>query len=240
MSPALRLLAVVAALVAAALFGREAAGYVPAFTRWVQSLGYWGPLAFIAGYAVAAVFMLPAFLLTLSSGAIWGFTLGLIYTMTGATVGASCAFVAGRYLVRHFVQRYVERHPRLLAIDRAVESEGARLVLLLRLSPAVPFVLLNYVLGLSRLRFRDYLIGMAGMTPPAAMYVYAGKLAGDLAALAAGAATPRGTVYYVMITAGFLATVVATVLVTRAAKRALEQSVAAPTDRPQSLRDTES
>ena len=144
----------------------------------------------------------------------------MIYVTLGAILGATLAFFAGRYLVRHFVEAYVHRHPRLAAIDRAVESEGARLVFLLRLSPIVPFVLLNYVLGISRITLRDYMIGLTGMLPAVAAYVYAGKVAGDLASLASGAATPRGTTYYVLLTVGLAATVVATILITRAAARA--------------------
>lgn len=225
MKRTLQALGAIAVLLAVIAFGREAAAYVPAFARWVQGLGVWGPLAFVGGYTVVSVLLMPAFLLTLAAGAIWGFWLGLLYVMTGAGVGSTCAFLAGRHLVRRFVEAYVNRHPRIAAVDRAVESEGARLVILLRMSPAIPYVLLNYVLGVSRLRLRDHLIGIVGMTPPAAMYVYAGKLAGDLAALAAGATPPRGTAYYAMLASGFVATVVATVLVTRAARRALRSSI---------------
>jgi uncharacterized membrane protein YdjX (TVP38/TMEM64 family) len=221
----IKLAAAIAVLATIAFFGREASSQLPAFAAWVRSLGVWGPLAFVGGYTVAAVFLLPAFLLTLAAGALWGFGLGVVYAMAGASFGASCAFLAARHLVRRLVERYVDRHPTLAAIDRAVESEGARLVFLLRLSPAVPYVLLNYVLGISHLRFRDYLIGLIGMTPTAAMYVYVGKVAGDIAVLATGAATPRGPAYYTLLTVGLIATIAATVLVTRAAKRALQQSV---------------
>lgn len=194
------------------------------FAEWVRSLGPWGPVAFILGYTVVTVAVMPAFLLTLAAGALWGFWFGLLLAMSGAATGATCAFLAARGVFRRFVQRYVNRHPRLVAIDRAVEQEGARLVFLLRLSPAVPFVLLNYVLGVSRIRLRDHFIGLCGMVPTAAMYVYAGKVAGDLTALATGAGTPRGTPYYVLLTLGLIATIAATVLVTRAAKRALHHA----------------
>lgn len=217
----------VAALAAAVLFGREAATLVPSFAQWVRSLGVWGPVAFVGGYTVAAVFLLPAFLLTIAAGALWGFWLGLLFAMVGAAAGASVAFLAGRHLVRGLVEGYVNRQPMLAAIDRAVEVEGARLVFLLRLSPAVPYVLFNYVLGISRLPFRAHAIGLAGMIPTAAMYVYAGKVAGDLAVLASGSAAPRGASYYVLLAFGLVATVAATVMVTRAAKRALQPSVAA-------------
>jgi uncharacterized membrane protein YdjX (TVP38/TMEM64 family) len=191
------------------------------FAHWVQSLGPWGPVAFVIGYTAITLAVMPAFLLTLAAGAIWGFWFGLLLAMTGAISGATCAFLGARSVFRKYVQRYVNRHPRLIAIDRAVEQEGARLVFLLRLSPAVPFVLLNYVLGVSRITLREHFLGLCGMVPTAAMYVYAGKVAGDLTALATGAATPRGTAYYVLLSLGLLATVAASVLVTRAARRAL-------------------
>jgi uncharacterized membrane protein YdjX (TVP38/TMEM64 family) len=197
------------------------------FAQWVQSLGPWGPLAFIAGYTVVTVAVMPAFLLTLAAGAIWGFWLGLLLAMSGAVCGATCSFLGARSVLRGVVQRYVKRHARLVAIDRAVEQEGARLVFLLRLSPAVPFVLLNYVLGVSRISLRDHFIGLFGMIPTAAMYVYAGKVAGDLTALATGAATPRGTTYYLLLSLGLVATIVATLLVTRAARRTLREFGAA-------------
>lgn len=213
-----------AALAVLLLFGREAVARVPQFALWVRSLGFWGPAAFIVAFAIAAVLLIPAFMLLLTGGALWGVVLGTLYVMLGAALGSTLAFFAARYLVRGYVQRYVDRHPPLAAIDRAVESEGLRLVFLLRLSPVVPFFLLNYVLGISRVRYRDYLGGLVGMIPPALMYVYAGKVAGDLASLASGAA-PRGPAYYALIALGLVATIAATVLLTRAAKRAVQQKV---------------
>ena len=130
----------------------------------------------------------------------------------GAAFGAALAFFAGRHLVRQFVETYVSRHPRLAAIDRAVEGEGARLVFLLRLSPLVPYVLLNYVLGVSRIGFRDYMVGWAGQVPLIAGYVYAGKAAGDLATLASGVGTTRGATYYWMLGLGLVSTALATAL----------------------------
>lgn len=215
-------LAVLAALL---LFGREAAARVPQFAAWVRSLGFWGPAVYILAFGVAAVLCFPAMVLLLAAGVLWGVVVGTICAMLGAAMGSTLAFFAARHLVRRHVQRYVDRHPQMAAIDRAVESEGLRLVFLLRLSPVVPFFLLNYVLGISRVSFRDYFGGLAGMIPAALMYVYAGKVAGDLASLASGVATPRGPAYYTFIALGLAATIVATVLLTRAAQRAVQQKV---------------
>jgi uncharacterized membrane protein YdjX (TVP38/TMEM64 family) len=214
------------ALVILALLGREAPELLPRFAAWVASLGAWGPLAFIAGYSIAPVIFAPAFLLTIAAGAIFGFVKGVIYVMIGATIGATLAFLTGRYLARQFVEQLLRREPRLQIIDRAVERHGFRLVALLRMSPAVPFVLLNYALGLSRIKLVDYVAASIGMLPVVAMYVYTGKLAGDLASLASGAAQPRGPLYYAMIALGFISTVAVTVYVMRIAKRAIEQEIA--------------
>jgi uncharacterized membrane protein YdjX (TVP38/TMEM64 family) len=87
-------------------------------------------------------------------------------------------------------------------------------------------VLLNYALGLSRIRLVDYVAASIGMLPVVAMYVYTGKLAGDLATLASGSVQPRGPLYYAMIGLGFVSTVGVTILVTRIAKRAIEHEIA--------------
>lgn len=221
-----KILAAVGALAVLLLLGREVATQLPRFTAWVASLGAWGPLAFIAGYSVAPVIFAPAFLLTIAAGAIFGFVKGVVYVMIGATIGATLAFLTGRYLARQFVEGLLRREPRLQIIDRAVERHGFRLVALLRMSPAVPFVLLNYALGLSRIKVMDYVAGSIGMLPVVAMYVYTGKIAGDLATLASGVAQPRGPLYYVMIALGFVSTVAVTIYVTRIARRAIEHEIA--------------
>ena len=87
----------------AALFGRQAVSALPAFSEWVKSLGAWGPAVFIGGYAIAAVLLMPCFLLTLSAGALWGLRAGVLYVMLGASLGAIIAFLCARYLVRGFV-----------------------------------------------------------------------------------------------------------------------------------------
>jgi uncharacterized membrane protein YdjX (TVP38/TMEM64 family) len=224
-----KLIAAIAFLIALLLFGREVAARLPAFVAWVQALGVWGPLAFVIGYGVAALVLAPAVLLTMSAGVLWGFREGVIYASIGAAFGATLAFFAARYVVRQFVEAYVSRHPRFAAIDRAVEAEGVRLVFLLRISPLVPYVLLNYVLGISRIGFRAYILGWTGLVPLIAGYVYAGKAAGDLATLASGAATPRGPAYYWILGLGLVSTAIATALVTRAAARAIEDRELMPT-----------
>lgn len=211
-------------LLAAVLLGRQAVGALPPFVEWVRGLGALGPLAFVVGYVVATVAFIPGSLLTLAAGAIFGIGLGTVTVFVGAVLGASSAFLLSRTVLRRAIERKVQDDQRFAAIDDAVARDGRRIVFLLRLSPAFPFNLMNYALGLTRVRFVDYLIASVGMLPGTLLYVYTGKVAGDVAVAAGGAAPPKGVGYYAVLTLGLAATLAVTVLVTRTARRALAEA----------------
>lgn len=223
---AAKILAAVAVLAALLLAGRQAGGLLPAFVERVQALGVWGPAAFIAGYVAATVAFVPGSILTVAAGAIFGILHGTLYVYAGATIGSSAAFLIARKLARRRVEEKVRAHPRFEAIDRAVAEQGGRLVFLLRLSPVFPFNLLNYALGLTNVSFRDYLLASAGMIPGTLLYVYSGKVAGDVAAIAGGVPMERGPAYYTVLALGLAATIAVTALVTRMARRALGRRIA--------------
>jgi uncharacterized membrane protein YdjX (TVP38/TMEM64 family) len=225
-----RRFSVVRVLVAIAVVGlvlvatRKFAALIPAFTTWVDGLGVWGPVAFVAGYALATVAFVPGSLLTLAAGAIFGLGKGTALVLVAASLGASAAFLVSRYLARGFVERRLAGNERFAAIDRAIGTQGRKIVLLLRLSPVFPFNLLNYALGLTRVRFADYLVASIGMLPGTLLYVYYGKVAGDVARLAGGAPVERGPGYYAVVVLGLVATVAVTALVARTARRALQEA----------------
>ncbi|MDX1649237.1 MAG: TVP38/TMEM64 family protein [Myxococcota bacterium] len=214
-------LAVLAALV---VLGRTAGDQVPRFAAWVDSLGALGPAVFVAGYALAVVVFVPGSLLTLAAGAIFGVVEGTLWVFVAATLGATLAFLLGRHAARGLVERRLAGDRRFAAIDDAIGREGLKIVLLLRLSPVFPYNLLNYALGLTRVRLRHYVLGSVGMLPGTLLYVYSGKLAGDVAAAAGGAEVARGPGYWIVVGLGFAATVAVTVLVTRIARRALREA----------------
>lgn len=203
------------------LAGRSLGTLLPALTARVQQLGSLAPLAFIAAYIVATVAFVPGSLLTLAAGAMFGVVRGTVFVLTGATLGAASAFLIARFAVRRLVERRLQSSPRFAALDAALEREGRKIAFLLRLSPIIPFNLLNYALGVSGVRFGDYLIASAGMIPGTLLYVYYGKAVGDIAVLAAGTAPQRGAGYYVVLAAGLAATLGVTAIITRAARRAL-------------------
>ncbi|HUF35194.1 MAG TPA: TVP38/TMEM64 family protein [Gemmatimonadales bacterium] len=221
---AARALLLLGAVIGLVLAGQEAAGLLPRFAAWVDGLGVWGPVVFVLGYVVATVAFVPGSLLTLGAGAIFGLVQGTALVLLGATLGASAAFVVSRYVARGAIERRLAGNARFAAIDRAVGEQGRRIVFLLRLSPVFPFNLLNYALGLTRVRYPDFLVASAGMLPGTLLYVYYGKVAGDVARLAGGAGVEKGPAYYVVLALGLAATIVVTTVVTRTARRALEEA----------------
>lgn len=221
------------ALAALLLGGRQAGAYIPQFAAWVESLGVWGPVVFILGYAVAAVAFVPGSLLTLAAGAVFGLVKGTVYTLIGATLGASAAFLVARYGARKAIERRIAGNAKFAAVDRAVGREGFKIVALLRLSPLFPFNLLNYALGLTKVSFLSYLAASIAMLPGTLLYVYYGKAAGSLAALAGGAKTEKGPESWILLGVGLLATIAVTTYVTRLAGKALRQEIdAPPKDKP--------
>lgn len=214
---------VLAGVVGLVLLGRQLGAYVPRFAEWVDGLGIWGPLAFIGGYVAATVAFIPGSLLTLAAGAIFGLGKGTLYVFVGAASGSALAFLVSRYVARGAVEKRLEGAPRFAVIDRAVAREGLKIVFLLRLSPVFPYNLLNYALGLTKVRFRDFVAASIGMLPGTFLYVYYGKALGSLAAVAGGAEVERGAGYWLVLGLGLVATLVVTTLVTRIAGRALQQ-----------------
>ncbi|MFP6655838.1 MAG: TVP38/TMEM64 family protein [Myxococcota bacterium] len=211
----------IAGLTAFLYLGRSAGGYIPVFTAWVDGLGALGPVAFIAAYAVAVVAFIPGSLLTLAAGAIFGLVEGAAYVFVAAVLGSTLAFLLARHGARSMIERRLVGDGRFAAIDRAVGEQGRKIVFLLRLSPVFPFTLLNYALGLTRVKLTDYLLASIGMLPGTLLYVYAGKVAGDVAAAAGGGSQERGLAEWTMLVIGLVATAAVTVIVTRIARRAL-------------------
>jgi uncharacterized membrane protein YdjX (TVP38/TMEM64 family) len=224
--PLVRLGIGVAALAALAVIGRTVGAYVPEFAGWVEGLGWWGPAVFIAAYAAATVAFVPGAILTIAAGAIFGVVEGTLIVFVAATLGAMGAFLVARYFARSAIEKRIEGNPRFAAIDRAVAQQGRRIVLLLRLSPVFPFNLLNYALGLTQVRFSDYAVASIGMLPGTLLYVYAGAVAGEVAAIAGGVAPEKGAGYYAFWAIGLGATIAVTAVITRTARQALQEATA--------------
>jgi uncharacterized membrane protein YdjX (TVP38/TMEM64 family) len=193
----------------------------------IAGLGAWGPLLFIAIYILACVLFLPGSVLTLGAGALFGLFAGSVIVSIASTLGATAAFLVGRYMARDWVAKKLENHARFKSIYDAVATEGWKIVGLTRLSPVFPFNLLNYAYGLTKVSLRDYFFASwIGMLPGTVMYVYIGSLIGDLARLGAGDRAWTGAEWALYVV-GLVATVAVTVYITRIARSALNKKTEA-------------
>ena len=200
-------------------------GVLQDFLEKIQELGAVGALLFVGVYIVACVLFFPGSILTLGAGGIFGVVKGSVLVSISATLGATAAFLAGRYLARDWVTHKIEGNKKFRAIDEAVAKEGWKIVGLTRLSPVFPFNLLNYAYGLTKVSLRDYFwASWIGMIPGTILFVYIGSLAGDLASIGTQKQV-RTPIEWVFYGAGLLATLAVTFYVTQVARKALKERI---------------
>ena len=194
--------------------------WVRDFTDWIRQFGFTGAVIFIAVYAMAAVLFLPGSVFTIAAGLVYGMVAGTAVALTGATIGASLAFLAGRHLFRARIEKYASGNERLAAIDQAIGLQGWKIVGLLRLSPLIPYNASNYFYGITSIGFWPYLLAsLFGMLPGAFLYAYLGAI--GRAGLSGG--RPEGALEWTFLGVGFLATIGGITFVSYIAKKALKK-----------------
>lgn len=221
----LRFVLAVVALAGGALLTRQfhLIQRLPELLDWFRSLGPLGAVAFVVAYVLACVLFLPGSPLTLGAGALFGVPFGFALVSLASTLGATASFLIGRFVARDWIGTKAVGNAKFGAIDAAIGREGWKIVALLRLSPLFPFSLLNYALGLTRVKFCDYVLASwLGMMPGTLLYVWLGALAGG-AARQAGGHHQRTPAEWTLFGIGLLATVAVTFYVTRVAKQALNK-----------------
>lgn len=196
-----------------------------ALQGWVGGLGFWGPLIYAAVYAIAVTLLVPGSALTLAAGALFGLLWGTISVSIGATTGVALSFLVARYLARDRVAAWAARNPKFEAIDKAIGKRGWKIVALLRLSPAVPFNLQNYLYGLTAIRFWPCVLASWLFTLPGTfLYVYLGHIgAQGVAAASGGPAAGRSPLQWAFLAVGLVATAAVTVYVARFANAAVKE-----------------
>ena len=216
----LLVLAAVAAVAAVRLLPLDA--WLTGFQQWVAGKGVWGGALYALVYVACALLFVPGSLLTIGAGLVFGVLWGTVVVSVAATTTAALAFLIARHLARARVEAMARRHQRFEAIDRAIAEKGWKVVALLRLSPVVPFSVSNYLYGLTPVRFVPYVVtSWAAMLPGTLLYVWLGAAGG--AAAAAGRGEGRSPWEWALLAAGLAATVLVTVVLTRAARQELQK-----------------
>ena len=192
------------------------------FYEWVEGLGTTGYGVFATAYIVATVLFIPGSALTIGAGLIFGVIKGSIIVSGASVIGASLAFLIARYFARSRIESKFGQNPKFSAIDSAVGREGWKIILLLRLTPVLPFNASNYLYGLTAVGFWPYVLASwVGMFPGTVLYVYIGSLGKSAAEAAAGSADTGKLALNIV---AFAATVAVTVYVTKIARKALREA----------------
>lgn len=220
----------VAALIGLLLLLRELPllEWLNAATDWVALNPAKGALLYLGATTLAGIAMTPGWIPMMLAGLLFGLKLGLPLAVLGILLGATAAFLTGRSLLRGWIEKRIAGNRRLLAIDSALDNQAFTIVLLTRLALLIPYNLLNYVYGLTRVRLTTYMAATAvGMSPIIAMYVYMGTLARDIGQILDGQHTGGVTRWWLGGIA-LIAIVAVTVVINRAASRALAEQMDTP------------
>jgi uncharacterized membrane protein YdjX (TVP38/TMEM64 family) len=199
-------------------------------TEWLEQLARLNerypvavPVAYVAAVTVATVALFPGWISMMLGGLLFGLLPGLPFALLGITAGAFGAFLAGRALGRTWVEKRMGDNLKLQALDEAVNAQSFYIVFLTRFAIVLPFNVLNYAFGLTRVSAVTYVAATAlGMLPAVLLYVYLGTLADDFGAILAGDVRPASGAYWIAVVA--IAAIAAVIwIVQRAARRALQQ-----------------
>ncbi|MBM4273939.1 MAG: TVP38/TMEM64 family protein [Deltaproteobacteria bacterium] len=138
----------------------------------IAAYGVWGPLIYLIIWTLAPPLFLPGLPITVAGGVLFGPFWGVVYTIFGATGGATLAFLVARYLARDWVEAKIA-NTRLETLDDRVARQGWKIVAFTRLIPIFPFFILNYAFGITRISLRAYVVTtFFGMMPATVAYVY--------------------------------------------------------------------
>lgn len=197
------------------------------FIRWAKGMGPTGGVVYALFYIAGTALFFPGLPLTLGAGFLYGALIGTLVVSPASVAGASLAFLIARYFARDWVTRRLKKYPQAAAIDRAIEKNGFKAVVLLRLQPVLPFNILNYALGLTSIRLRDYMLASwIGMFPATVLYVYLGSVMNDISDLLRGRPN-SGMAGRFLLWGGLAAIVILVWWLGRIAKKALRDEMSA-------------
>lgn len=169
--------------------------YTTQFLLWLEKNPMTGLISLSCIYIVSTLLFVPGSLLTLGAGValqaslkntVYAVLSGAIAVFVGAMVGSTLAMLLGRYLFRDAAKKLAAKYQLIEALEKALESEGLKMIFLLRLCPLIPFNAFNYVIGLTPIRVKDYIVGNFGMVPGTLVFVFIGTTISTIADAVAG------------------------------------------------------
>ncbi len=198
--------------------------WLMAVARELRGLEGAGVVAYGLAYTLLSLVFFPAALLSITAGVTWGTLGGFGVALVSAALAATSAFVIARHMFSGRFRTWVLHRPKLNAVDRAVNAKGATLVVLLRFSPVLPFPILNYAIGLTRIATWKFTTAtFFGMMPITLLWNWVGSIGAELGGLE-GEPGEVGTAKLVAGVLGGLVTLAVTFWVGRAARKAVREA----------------
>jgi len=192
---------------------------------WLQSMGSLGPAMFAGVFILATLLLFPASPLAMLAGYLYGPLIGSVATSFAGLMSAVLAFLISRYLAGERMTAWSLNYPRAQAINTAVSDDGFRVVFLLRLASILPFIPLSYLLGMSRISIRQYVLATwTGLLPGTVLYVFIGSLVSEVSQLSERGETVSHITGALAITGGIVVIMTLT-MIARSARRILNQKV---------------
>ena len=217
-----RKLSVILALAGVILIiGHELELYLPDLESWIEKLGAFAPLGFIAIFVVLTPFFVSVDTLCFASGLLFSIGAGEFYVIIGTYLASALIFFLGRYLIKDRVIAFISKHKHLAVLDAAINSQPFKLMFLLRLTP-LPFAMLSYALSVTQVKFWPYLTATSGILIYNTSLVYMGYTTKQLAGLVSGSAKQSG-VSYPLLTLGVVISLLVLTYVTKIASETINR-----------------
>lgn len=215
-------LLIAVAIIAVVLLGKILEADIVSIENWIRDQGPWMPIVFALITIIAILVCVPADIFVFIAGTLFGMWWGFLFAAVVEWIAMIIQFYLARTLLKKRIETFLNSHARFRAIDAAISKQGLRIGFLLRLGP-VPFSPLSYVLAISRINFRTYMLASIGMLPSLLPVVYYGAVAQHLTRLATGMEN-HGWVHYASMVGGVVVFLFMTVYITRVASKALKEA----------------
>ena len=193
---------------------------------WFKGFGIWSPVLFTIALSLAIVLLLPTPFVKVGAGAIFPFWIAVAVNFVASMIGGLIAFILGRWLFRESIQEAIKNDQRMVNIESALGEDAMRISILVRLSPILPDEWLNYIMSATPVSLRVFLVSNTSSLIYCLIYAYYGHALGSIALSRSGmAGLTQSTGGLAMLLLGIIATVIATVIVTRTSIRVLKDAI---------------
>ena len=193
---------------------------------WFKGFGIWSPVLFTVALSLAIVLLLPTPFVKVGAGAIFPFWIAVAVNFVASMIGGLIAFILGRWLFRDSIQEAIANDQRMVNIEAALGEDAMRISVLVRLSPILPDEWLNYIMSATPVTLRVFLLSNVSSIIYCIIYAYYGHALGSIALSRSGmAGLTQSNGGLMLLLLGIVATVIATVIVTRTSIRVLKEAI---------------